>query len=1695
MKFSPVEASERITEKYKRYLKTIFQIADKDYAEQLKAELDQPEILAKGPYLDVVDSFKRGKTIRKLIEMGVISDTFEKLNFPIDRELYLHQEEAIIKCSKGKNIVVSTGTGSGKTESFLIPILRELTKEQSEGKLTPGVRALIIYPMNALANDQIERLRNILADCPEITYGSYTGQTKQSYSKALQEYRILNGGINPKENELISREQMLQTPPHILLTNYAMLEYLMIRPKEMPLFEGKYALNWKFIVLDEAHIYNGSTGIEVSMLLRRLKSCLPKKDIQYILTSATLGSDEQDREVAEFASRLCNSVFHKENVIRAIRLKPDYESMNIKRYSLADYRNLAAAIERENEEDIQKSLKMFGIEAGADLHLDVYKQVISDKNYWDIREYLQQRPLTIYSLAEKMNCTNQEIENFVIVAAFAMKENAQLFDAKYHMFIKACDSAFVTLGKSKKLMLTRNKQIYDKAHEYAVFEMAVCTFCHAIYLIGKRNEQGYFVQMGMRDDLASKEILYLGDTVSDEDDEHSLKKENLTVEEYRLCSRCGKLMLPNANGNERCEHEAEDYVKVFRVQKKRDVLTKCVSCENVNTRGVLRQFFAGQEAVTSVLGTALFEELPSYKIVKERIITEENEFSFDEENNSYYINMREPESAKQFIAFSDSRQAAAFYASYLDQTYVAILYKRLIVETLRKKKFHGNVEQFVGYLQANFEDFHIITDESMVTEKEAWKAVLNEMVDGYANNALQNLGFFEITVDCKSCPTLTKMNLSSEDVSNIINIFLQSMMQDAAISYPVIMTQTDKEFYTYNGHEGSFTLSDSTKNTRSSSFLPSKAGGCNKRLGYIEKLFSQISPGRTRADANKLLESFWNLMVKKEFIINEGVEYKVNTKKLYLNSEAEFYQCTSCRKITPYNVKNICPTHRCNGKLKKINLADTLKDNHYYRMYQDMEIRPLRVVEHTAQLSKEKAYTYQTLFKEKKIDVLSCSTTFEMGVDVGSLETVFMRNVPPSPANYAQRAGRAGRSIHSVAYALTFCNKGNHDFTYFSQPEAMIRGKIKAPVFKVENDKIGIRHVFASALAFFWKKYPEYFSTVETMIEQEDGTISGIDCLKKYLDCSPQNLKDFLEDFLPVELIQKYDIENFGWIRRLYGENGVLTRAEKDYLYEVGILEKSYKEALSQNGKVDYLRYRINNYKKENILAFLSKKSVLPKYGFPVDTVELSIWDSKSKNKLELDLQRDLAVAISEYAPGSQIIADGHLITSQYVKRMPNMDWKQFDYVYCDCKTLNIEPHIEYHDEEHLKVCKVCGEKLDKEKIGTFIVPEFGFESGKIEKAGLIKPHRTFNSDISYIGYRNDVFYNHFQKGNRQYEIAFSQNDEMAILNRSNYYVCDVCGYTSFSNSGFKKIDPKIHKKSTGVTCNNENLRKYALGYKFDTDVIQIRFCWPQINTYEQAVSILYGIMKGTCAYLCIEENDISGCLRYFYNPIMKTGSYTIVLYDKTPGGAGHVKRLNDANIFEEVLKETRQLIAKCNCGGTLKDTACYSCLKSYSNQKVHDILQRRYVLDFLEDFFDDSLKAAKSCENISDIKYSNDDIQLLGMYKNKQGFEFEFYDFLIRFQDQITNRQRFIGLMRDILYRYPKQINLISMMYQLQIHDGIKQALVINEVFAYRYKKMLIEELGISEDNADWAAKVWCVIYGKNVLKKPCSLEINLKV
>ena len=164
---------------------------------------------------------------------------------------------------------------------------------------------------------------------------------------------------------------------------------------------------------------------------------------------------------------------------------------------------------------------------------------------------------------------------------------------------------------------------------------------------------------------------------------------------------------------------------------------------------------------------------------------------------------------------------------------------------------------------------------------------------------------------------------------------------------------------------------------------------------------------------------------------------------------------------------------KCDGSLEKYDPTIDLQNNHYANLYRDTRMSPLFIKEHTAQLAKDQQTIYQQGFVNGKINALSCSTTFEMGVDVGSLETVYMRNVPPSPANYVQRAGRAGRALHSAAFVMTYAKLSSHDFTFYNNPQKMISGLIQAPVFEIKNRKVINRHIYAVALRSFLDAYPK----------------------------------------------------------------------------------------------------------------------------------------------------------------------------------------------------------------------------------------------------------------------------------------------------------------------------------------------------------------------------------------------------------------------------------------------------------------------------------------------------------------------------------------------------------------------------------------------------------------------------------------------
>lgn len=1578
MAYNIIKASKSISNKYKRYLSTIFSIDDEEYNSIFKEKLNELEF-AKGPYLDVTNSFSKGRSIKELINEGIVDEDFKYIskiyNLP---SLHMHQEEALLKTIQGNNIIVSTGTGSGKTESFMLPIINDLINEKKEkGFISPGVRALLVFPMNALANDQLDRLRKMFKDYPDITFGSYTGQTKHSEKAAYENYIKLNkkrmDGFNtPLKNERISRDSMKTNPPHILITNYAMLEYLLLRPEDSIFFEGEYANNWKYIVLDEAHTYTGSTGIEVSMLLRRVQAKLNSQKIQFILTSATLGNENSNSDAIKFANNLCGVEFKEDCIIRASRVKLDYNEDKIQDLTKEFYNKLGSLTPERMLETLKKDYNYDT--ANKDINECLYDILIQDKTYWKIKKFMNKGTKSVSDICDYMNFSEEDLSNFVTIASMADKNGIKLFDARYHMFLKATEGVFITLSPHKDLFLQRDtiKPIGDE--QYKVFEVATCIHCHKLYIIGKIDgnspKNRYLVQRSNSDPNEVNKAYLIADSIDiDNDEEIIMDKEKLEHSSYKLCPHCGFITKDVESYS--CGHSSHDFVNVIEVSGKagEEKIKKCISCGGKHPISVLRGFFTGQEASTSVIGTALFEELPSHKI--ESIQTKEDTFDlFDDDFEP--IDKLVPVEAKQFIAFSDNRQAAAFYSSYLDISYSEILYRRILQEVITKTRRNvTDISTIVDELEVALANYNVeVSDEDKNKKyskynKLAWKIIIKELVENNYRNSLSGFGLMGVSID-ENINFKVPERFTIDEVKDIMIIYMLNMISDGSIAgCGASLTEADYEELIYKRFPTSYTItSDSLENNNYKSIAP-KDGYINRRYEYLLKI---INKKYNNEDINlydchspeeltkHYLKNFFSkkiINVKSPYnltLVNKkGNGYLVNLSALNIDKNRKFYRCNKCNKIYQVNIEGVCPTYKCDGELEEVDPKEIFKDNHYYNLYHDLEPRSLRIVEHTAQLDKEKAYEYQNKFKDCEIDVLSCSTTFEMGVDVGDLETVFMRNMPPTPSNYVQRAGRAGRSSDAAAFAITFCNKSNHDFSYFSDPTSMIKGDTNPPQFNIENEKISIRHLYSSAFAFFFKKYPAYFSTAKDMMEMNNDTgLSGYDVLKKYLYSYPKDLKDYLLSFIPTKLITKFGVNTFKWVDYLFDEvkdnYPNLKKIRDTFINEIKILESAKNKFLEEEEfeQVKKINNRINNYKEEDIISFLSRSNIFPRYGFPVDSVELTTNDEKIKN---LQLSRDLSVAISEYAPGCQIIADNRLITSRYVKLYPGKDLKRYEYIECpQCKTMNVGLKLE-------NTCKQCGKEFRNTQKGIFIVPEFGFITElSSKKPTLVKPEKTFKTEATFVNYDNNeaIINNEYDIGGINVSVEQMENDgEMAILNSEKFIMCPDCGYTK---EGYGKKLEK-HKNSNGFICSKEEGEQITFGYRFKTDVVRIKLHYPLSNCvgdiHDIAYSILQAILLSASNTLDIDYGEISGCLQY-YNDDKLGPSYAYILYDKTPGGAGHVRRINNKSIIEKIIENAYYKVRDCGCG---EDTSCYKCLRTYQNQKYHDILKRKYVKEYLFPF------------------------------------------------------------------------------------------------------------------------------------------------
>lgn len=681
--------------------------------------------------------------------------------------------------------------------------------------------------------------------------------------------------------------------------------------------------------------------------------------------------------------------------------------------------------------------------------------------------------------------------------------------------------------------------------------------------------------------------------------------------------------------------------------------------------------------------------------------------------------------------------------------------------------------------------------------------------------------------------------------------------------------------------------------------------------------------------------------MKNEQLSGLGKIYKLDPKIFTVmpgfdNDTVAHYLCDTCYKTTNVNLRDVCPTYRCAGRLHEVNLDEKLRDNHYRKLYRNIKPENMKSSEHTAQLTTEYAAEVQSQFINGEVNVLSCSTTFELGVDVGELETVFMKNMPPTPANYAQRAGRAGRRTDSTAYALTYARLASHDFSSFKEPGKMISGVVKPPYFETANEKIALRHLYACAFSYFWRLYPNYFKSVDDFFNKSP---KGPDLFREYLNSRPQDLFKMLQEVTPDLIKESIELEDWGWVEKLYGENGVMTKVTFELESDLENLQEALRTAVEneQYSRANVLKRVRNTIMNRPLINYFSQKNLIPKYGFPVDVVALEI-NSHTEEAKNIDLSRDLQIAISEYAPGGQVVANGKLWTSQYVKRVANRELIRYRYTQCRCgyfrRIMELEP-------QEKTVCPSCGNP--NPVTGTYIMPEFGFISdSSASDPGDRKPERTYSGRKHFSGVGKNYEEKYISVGSHTLSINAQEHGELAVINNgkgNGFYICKFCGYGMIGKT------PGSHRNPHGSTCNGK-FERVALGYDLETDILEIDF----MNIFKEIQmadgfweSIMYSLIEGMSAALEIDRTDIDGTL--YLNHQMNR---SVILFDTVPGGAGHVKRMLHQENFIMALQEALKIVSGCTCGADKMDTSCYSCLRNYYNQYCHDDLRRDLAIEAL---------------------------------------------------------------------------------------------------------------------------------------------------
>ncbi len=1643
MPINPIQFAHQVCDEFLRYIFSAFPLADPDLERRAKelfraqTSLDIP--LVQGPYVSLSEPFAEGSSVQELAERGVLHHIMPQLiGYP---RMYKHQQEVFEAARRNGNILISTGTGSGKTEAFLYPIVDELLRERDQG-ITDGLKAILVYPMNALANDQLDRLREILGGTG-ITFGQWVGGTPKSPSdvridrfdgssrEAYLQERTLRLETAIQENQAVrpiappeeccSESEVRQRKPRILLTNYRQLEILCTRSPDVEFFAQ--AQHLRYLVFDEAHTYEGAVGAEVACLIRRLRLLAGKDadDVICIGTSATLtsksetGEDSED-EAIRFASRFFGVDAARVTLVgesyveqkwpdeRQSPRPPDGDGMaRLGRLLQA----LREPVDLDTVCEVFHELTGWRFQTGNDWRASLHRLLLSN-------EYVHQCAFILKQPRELANAawlTSQRIEHgrlpegerataefltYLVFGAAARSEGQPLLRPKVHFFIRGLDEMTVALNgdaerTSPHLFLSFKdaKEEYAERRDSAFLPILTCTTCgqhffeaHFNGLDFSYNKSGKLTGFDGGDAFADDSednavwapapsvqgtrLVLTDHLMSDaEEESESRKKKWLSV---WLCRQCGAL---HRNAAERCHadgcgHE-EPLLPLLSIGEKVKV---CPCCES---RGWAR---GGREIEP-------IRPIRAVTVADVHILAQA------------MINAA-PEDHKKLVIFTDSRQDAAFQAGWMQDHARRIRLRHMMHGIIRQSPEPLSLGALTDALRDEFKkegQFLIQVllpelveqDAAAVFGHDPWKRVyralrylvLREFTTGIRRrDCLESMGLARVDYQGldESVPSIVawaeRIGITPGEAVDGISLLLDGWRRNR-----ILYVDEDGIYSKYHKLDDPFiqagilTVRNFHPKGLKLKTLPREkyVTGliATRGITAVQMAIKKWAEDSEDFDVTAEVEELWRILTKelkllKEVSIRSSKDkeltraFQVSSEAVRICSSNERNRCMTCQQVASRTgPRNACLRFRCKGATQR----EAPDPANYDVALMGKPFQMVSAEEHTAQVPGDTREKIENEFKSQKgrYNCLVATPTLELGINIGALDMVLLRNVPPRAANYWQRAGRAGRE-ERMAVVITHCRRTNHDRFFFDDPLRMLGDSISAPAFNLRNPLMTAKHIRSAILSrlWIWSKekdergkraaevlaycFPHYIR--DYLLDQTYYYLPAppdTSILQRLLNDHLKDLTGYIENLFSKywpenaqevgnrEFVQ-YTIENMGRdlsevLKRLHTRLQWALEVQKELHHreERRLIDVEERQILRRcSSFIDGITKRdMRTY----TLTVLGAEGFLPGYGVYEGGIKASAHSAFTglSRDIDFELSRNQVTALREFVPGNRLYANrGTFYVARYLLTASHS---------ANIMSIRVNVEKEYvTDTSTANYGQTGGQEIDALPITDLYLAHEGritdeetlrFMMPVVIVGRLLKHHR--GGRTYKIGER---MVSHLR--GQGLELVNAGEPNQAKSGNLGYPICRVCGAVKSPLSVPEEINNFLQNHKD--RCGSEPPRM-ALYAQADVDMLHFHAMEDQI----EAINVGEAILAAATRLVDMGQYDLQ--TQVIRHP---DDTVDLVVYDVMPGGSGLLDQILDR--WQELIETGLRLLSECPSGC---ETACYTCLMTYTNQFHHPLLDR----------------------------------------------------------------------------------------------------------------------------------------------------------